>query len=173
MNYNNYPNGYANTFNNYPYQPNYTFGNQANNMNLNNSNYNSNYNNNYNNNANNSNSINSIIWVQGETGAKSYLVAPNQSVELWDSENHTIYLKSADSNGIPTMKILDYKYRNTDKNNVVENELLESDALDRFVNIDDFNQLKKDFDELKNKFDSLNNNSKKNYSKKRGDNKLC
>lgn len=173
MNYNNYPNGYANTFNNYPYQPNYTFGNQANNMNLNNANYNSNYNNNYNNNANNSNGINSIIWVQGETGAKSYLVAPNQSVELWDSESHTIYLKSADANGIPTMKILDYKYRNTDKSNIVENEVLEADALDQFVNIDDFNQLKKDFDELKNKFDSLNNNSKRNYSKKRGDNKLC
>ena len=27
---------------------------------------------------------NSIIWVQGEAGAKSYLVAPNDTVQLWD-----------------------------------------------------------------------------------------
>lgn len=50
-------------------------------------------------------------WVQGESGAKSYLVAPNQTVTLWDSESHTIYLKSADSMGMPSMKILDYTIR--------------------------------------------------------------
>lgn len=51
---------------------------------------------------------NGIIWVQGEAGAKSYLVAPNNTVQLWDSESQTIYLKSADASGMPTMKILDY-----------------------------------------------------------------
>lgn len=54
---------------------------------------------------------NSIIWVQGEAGAKSYLVAPNTTVQLWDSENQVIYLKSADASGMPSMKILDYKIR--------------------------------------------------------------
>lgn len=53
----------------------------------------------------------SIIWVQGEAGAKSYLVAPNTTVQLWDSENQVIYLKSADASGMPSMKILDYKIR--------------------------------------------------------------
>ena len=52
-----------------------------------------------------------IIWVQGEAGAKSYLVAPNTTVQLWDSENQVIYLKSADASGMPSMKILDYKIR--------------------------------------------------------------
>ena len=52
-----------------------------------------------------------IIWVQGETGAKSYLVAPNNTVQLWDSENQIIYLKSADARGMPSMKILDYTIR--------------------------------------------------------------
>lgn len=56
---------------------------------------------------------NSIIWVQGEAGAKSYLVAPNTTVQLWDSENQVIYLKSADASGMPSMKILDYKIRET------------------------------------------------------------
>ena len=54
---------------------------------------------------------NSIIWVQGEAGAKSYLVSPNTSVPLWDSERNTIYIKSADTSGMPSMKILDYTIR--------------------------------------------------------------
>ena len=54
---------------------------------------------------------NGIIWVQGEAGAKSYLVAPNTTVQLWDSENNVIYLKSADSSGLPSMRILDYTIR--------------------------------------------------------------
>lgn len=54
----------------------------------------------------------SIIWVQGEAGAKSYLVAPNTTVQLWDSERQTIYLKSADASGMPSIKVLDYTIRN-------------------------------------------------------------
>lgn len=52
-----------------------------------------------------------LIWVQGIAGAKSYLVQPNNTVQLWDSEAQTIYLKSADSSGMPSMKILDYTIR--------------------------------------------------------------
>lgn len=54
---------------------------------------------------------NGIIWVQGEAGAKSYMVAPNNTVQLWDSESQTIYLKSADASGMPSMRILDYTIR--------------------------------------------------------------
>ncbi len=52
-----------------------------------------------------------MIWVQGESAGKSYLVAPGNTVPLWDSERQTIYLKSVDASGIPTMRILDYKER--------------------------------------------------------------
>ena len=44
---------------------------------------------------------NSIIWVQGETGAKSYPVAPNTTVLLMDSESGRFYLKTADHSGMP------------------------------------------------------------------------
>lgn len=54
---------------------------------------------------------NNIIWVQGLAGAKSYLVAPNSTVQLWDSEQQTIYLKSADASGMPSIKTLDYTVR--------------------------------------------------------------
>jgi len=55
------------------------------------------------------------LWVQGEAGAKSYLVAPNNTVVLFDSESQTIFLKSADASGMPTMKVLDYTVRETQK----------------------------------------------------------
>ena len=51
---------------------------------------------------------NSLIWVQGEAGAKSYLVAPNTTVPLWDSEAQRIFLKTTDAAGMPSMKILTY-----------------------------------------------------------------
>lgn len=60
--------------------------------------------------ANNSNA-NGIIWVQGEAGAKSYIVAPNSTVVLWDAENQTIYVKSADASGMPNTRILDWTER--------------------------------------------------------------
>ena len=52
-----------------------------------------------------------ITWVQGEAGAKSYMTAPNTTVQLWDSEAQVIYLKSADVCGMPSMKVLDYTIR--------------------------------------------------------------
>ena len=32
-----------------------------------------------------------IIWVQGEAGAKSYMVAPNTTVQLWKSVQPRLY----------------------------------------------------------------------------------
>lgn len=52
-----------------------------------------------------------ITWVQGENAAKSYPVANGSTVTLWDSEQQTIYIKSADATGMPTMKIIDYTER--------------------------------------------------------------
>ncbi len=59
-------------------------------------------------------SQNGIIWVQGEAGAKSYLVASGQSVLLMDSENTTFYIKSTDPSGMPLpLRIFDYTERNS------------------------------------------------------------
>ncbi len=58
-------------------------------------------------------SNNGIIWVQGEAGAKSYLVAPGQSVLLMDSESSAFYIKSTDPSGMPLpLRIFDYTERN-------------------------------------------------------------
>lgn len=53
-----------------------------------------------------------IIWVQGEEGAKAYMVAAGNSVLLMDSENFTFYIKSTDPSGIPNpMRVFDYTER--------------------------------------------------------------
>ena len=50
---------------------------------------------------------NGFIWVQGEAGAKAYLVNPNVRLPLWDSEDMFVYIKEADNTGKMSTK----KYR--------------------------------------------------------------
>ena len=53
-----------------------------------------------------------IIWVQGEEGAKGYLVAPGENRLLMDSEGNHFYLKSTDAQGMPLpLRIFDYVER--------------------------------------------------------------
>ena len=90
---------------------------------------------------------NGIIWVQGEAAAKSYPVAPNTSVALWDSEANVIYIKSADGSGMPSMKVVDYTMRDT---NARRSEMSpQSD----FVTKDDLLPIRKDIDALKAKLE--------------------
>lgn len=91
---------------------------------------------------------NGRIYVQGEESAKSYLVAPNQSVELWDTESQTIYLKSADASGMPSMRILDYTYRESMPKS---KETLDMGA---FATKEDVDYLKEELKALKSKLES-------------------
>lgn len=50
---------------------------------------------------------NSIIWVSGLAEAQTYPVAPNNAVALWEQSGKTIYMKSADATGKPSMRIYD------------------------------------------------------------------
>lgn len=91
----------------------------------------------------------SIIWVQGEAGAKSYLVAPNTTVQLWDSESQTIYLKSADASGMPSIKILDYKIRGNTP------QMHENAPESVFATVDDINTLKAEIKQIKEDLDHV------------------
>ena len=78
-----------------------------------------------------------IIWVQGEAGAKSYLVAPGNTVMLLDSENSTFYLKSADASGMPMpLRIFDYKERTAAAQNQPVNGA--NGNMDKFITRDEF-----------------------------------
>lgn len=51
---------------------------------------------------------NGLVWVQGEAGAKSFLMAPNTTALLMDSESSKMYIKSTDASGMPSMRIFEY-----------------------------------------------------------------
>ena len=82
-----------------------------------------------------------MIWVQGETGAKSYLLAPNTTIALWDSERQTIYLKSTDASGMPSMKILDYTIRDNSQPQAPIQETINSPD---FVTHDELKKFERD-----------------------------
>ncbi len=55
---------------------------------------------------------NGVNWVQGEAGAKSWVVPPGKSVMLMDSENSVFYIKTTDNSGVPLpLRIFDYTER--------------------------------------------------------------
>ena len=57
---------------------------------------------------------NDMLWVLNETEATSYPVVPNNSVTLWDKNKDTVYIKSVNMQGVPSMRILDYVERTAD-----------------------------------------------------------
>lgn len=103
----------------------------------------------------NQNQQNGVIWVQGEAGAKSYLVAPNNTVQLWDSESQTIYLKSADASGMPSMKVLDYTIRDLAKNTPSAPPVIPADKISDYATKDDLRSVSEQITALRDRMDSL------------------
>lgn len=98
----------------------------------------------------------SIIWVQGEAGAKSYLVAPNNTVQLWDSEKQTIYLKSADASGMPSMKVLDYTIRENASHSVSDAVSAKVSNSSSYATKDDLDALSEQITSIRAELDIMN-----------------
>lgn len=99
----------------------------------------------------------SIIWVSGEAGAKSYLVAPNNSVVLFDSEGQTIYIKSADATGMPSIKVLDYTVRESAKNGANSPVPANVGKSPEYATKDDLRALSERIDALNEKMKGMTN----------------
>ena len=83
---------------------------------------------------------NGLIWVQGEAGAKSYLVSPGNTVMLMDSEGERFYLKSADASGMPMpLRIFEYKERTETPSQAFSPSVTAQNVnLDNFVTREEF-----------------------------------
>lgn len=98
---------------------------------------------------------NGIIWVSGEAGAKAYLVAPNNTVQLWDSEAQTIYLKSADASGMPSIKVLDYTIRETAKTGQNPATMVTDDNSSTYATKDEIKAVSEQITALRDRVDNL------------------
>ena len=98
-----------------------------------------------------------LLWVSGEIGAKSYLVAPNSTVLLMDSDSSRFYLKSADNAGMPSLRIFEYKeVTNTPTTSVNAPNLDENVLNDKFVTREEYEGLKRQYESIMERLDSLN-----------------
>ena len=114
-----------------------------------------------------------LLWVSGEVGAKSYLVAPNSTVLLMDSDAQRFYLKSADNAGMPNLRIFEYKeVTNIPKTEPQALNLDENVLNDKFVTRDEYEGLKRQYERIMERLDSINSVNTENEqpakSKSRG-----
>ena len=111
---------------------------------------------------------NDFLWVLGQTEAESYPVAPNNTVTLWDKNLPTIYIKSVNAQGIPSMRILDFTERTATAPKTPYTPSL--NYTNNFVTLDSFNALEAKFAALEGKVDELRPKASAKTKKVEGEN---
>lgn len=107
---------------------------------------------------------NDMIWVLNETEATSYPVAPNNSVTLWDKNKDTVYIKSVNMQGIPSMRILDYRERSVESATKTQ-QAHECKCGENFVERADFAELEERFNALREEFEDYKSKTKTKNNK--------
>ena len=97
---------------------------------------------------------NDFLWVLGQTEAESYPVAPNNTVTLWDKNLPTIYIKSVNAQGVPSMRVLDFVERTSATPTPPAGTAF--NLPNNFATLEQFNALKGDVEALRGKLDELN-----------------
>lgn len=94
-----------------------------------------------------------LFWVQGETGAKSYLVAPNTTVLLMDSEGSRFYLKSTDNAGMPSLRV--FEYSEVTQNAPQATQSVPTNLDDKYVTREEYSRLQAQYAEIMDKLDNF------------------
>lgn len=94
-----------------------------------------------------------LLWVQGETGAKSYLMAPNTTVLLMDSEGSRFYLKSTDNAGMPSLRT--FEYTEVVQNAPQATQTATEDLDSKYVTRSEYDALQAKYAEIMDKLDSF------------------
>lgn len=94
-----------------------------------------------------------LLWVSGEIGAKSYLVAPGTTVLLMDSEAQRFYLKSTDISGMPNIRTFEYSEVRPEAQkpplNVAEN------LSEQFVTREEYNEMRAQYEAILTKLNEM------------------
>ena len=96
---------------------------------------------------------NDFLWVLNENEATSYPVAPNNTVTLWDKNLPTIYIKSVNAQGVPSMRVLDFVERSSVSHSQPAGTVFNSP--NNFVTLDSFNALEAKLQALEGKVEEL------------------
>lgn len=96
-----------------------------------------------------------LLWVLNENEASSFPVAPNNSVVLWDKNQKTFYIKTANAQGIPSMQVYDFTERidNTQETPLNAPKTHKCTCGDKFVTKDQFEALQGKLEALESKFE--------------------
>lgn len=94
-----------------------------------------------------------LLWVQGEAGAKSYLVAPNTTVLLMDSEGSRFYLKSTDNAGMPSLRV--FEYSEVSQNALQSAQSVQNNLDEKYVTRQEYDALRAKYAEIMDKLDSF------------------
>ena len=96
---------------------------------------------------------NDFLWVLNENEATSYPVAPNNTVILWDKNLPTVYIKSVNAQGVPSMRVLDF----TERTSTASKQPVSAPfgSSNNFVTLDSFNALEAKFAALEGKVEEL------------------
>ena len=100
---------------------------------------------------------NDMLFVLNENEASAYPVAPNNSVVLWDKNNKTFYIKTANAQGIPSMQIYDFKERVQTYENAPKTH--ECTCGDKYATKEQINDLRGKIDVLTAKYEELSHNA--------------
>ena len=108
---------------------------------------------------------NDMLWVLSMGEAESFPVAPNNSVTLWDKNKDTVYIKSVNMQGVPSMRIIDYPERNAD-NAPKTPEKHVCKCGDKFATIDTVKALQGKIEALESELEELKAKPKTKTAKK-------
>lgn len=106
---------------------------------------------------------NDMIWVLGQTEAESYPVVPNATVTMWDKNQDTVYIKSVNAQGVPSIEILDYTKRSLNSPKTPTEHVCKCG--DNFVTKEEFKTLQGKYDEIMSKLQALEEKPKAKGSK--------
>ena len=89
---------------------------------------------------------NDMIFVLGQNEAESYPVAPNSTVTMWDKNQKTFYIKTANAQGVPSMQIYDFTERPQNASQMPTEHVCKCG--DNFVTKEEFKTLQGKYDDV-------------------------
>lgn len=98
-----------------------------------------------------------LTFVNGEVGAKAFIMQPNSTIYMQDSDSDKLFIKKSDAQGKSTMR--KFKLVELDENDQTIENKVQKDMSSNFISKEQLEALKQEFEgklsELNAKFDSL------------------